>query len=371
VLFEVTQRCNLSCPVCYADAGRSRLAKQAHAATDVADPPLEAIAHWYDALRAVAGLCHIQISGGEPTLRDDLEDIIRIGRDKGFSYFQLNTNGILLGEEPERAQRLKEAGLTCVFLQFDGLDDEPVRLLRGRALREQKLAAIDACAVAGLPVVLVCTLAGGVNEHELMPIVEFGVSRCPVVRGVHVQPLASFGRSDIPAPPRRMTIPDVLALLEEQSGGMISREHFSGGTAENPYCSFNANYLIDDEGRLVSVRPDGPSVGTCCGMPQADAVQRAQDTQARRWGCDIGELGFGPLPPATLDGFLWRTKARGFSLTGMAFMDAETMDFDRLRRCYIFVMDADGTLVPFCAYNLSSNNTPSHYRAARALHHYE
>jgi uncharacterized radical SAM superfamily Fe-S cluster-containing enzyme len=351
VLFEVTQRCNLNCPVCFAQAGAS-------GGSCAPDPTLDDIASWYDKLFARAGACHIQLSGGEPTLRDDLEQIIGLGRERGFEYFQLNTNGLLLATDETLAVRLKEAGLSCVFLQFDGIDDRAHRLLRGTDLTSMKERAIENCGAAKLPVVLVPTLARGVNDAEIMELVRYGIRKSPVVRGVHIQPLSFFGRCNIDA--KRLTIPDVLTLLEEQSDGMVKVEHFCGGSVENPYCSFSAHYLIDDSGRL---EPFGKAQPSCCGSVE-EPVARAQDIQKRRWGTELETISETRPQSGTLDEFLWQTKARGFSLTGMAFMDADTLDFDRLRSCYIFVMDAAGNPIPFCAYNLTDRQGNNPYRYA-------
>jgi hypothetical protein len=156
-LLEVTQRCNLRCPVCFADAGGS---------SD--DPPLSTIDFWYRRLLDLSGgPCNIYLSGGEPTLRDDLPQIIRMGRELGFSYFQLNTNGLRLAAEPEYLDALKEAGLSCVFLQFDGTDDRIYRQLRDVKLLDRKIATIEQCALAGVGVVLVPTLAPGVNVDNI------------------------------------------------------------------------------------------------------------------------------------------------------------------------------------------------------------
>jgi uncharacterized radical SAM superfamily Fe-S cluster-containing enzyme len=419
VLLEVTHRCNLGCPVCFAQASLSPYAAAAPTASttvsaapaapaaasassasspiapttfstarydSTSDPSLETIATWYDKLYENAGACHIQLSGGEPTLRDDLDQIIRMGREKGFSYFQLNTNGIRLAEEPDLAHRLKHAGLTCVFLQFDATDDRINRTLRGVDLLEKKQRSIDACATARLPVVLVPTIAGGVNDSEVAAIVNYGIQHSPVVRGVHFQPMSFFGRCDVTA--TRVTIPELLSLLETQSDRMLQREDFSGGSVENPHCSFNANYIINDKGCLEPLKSrrssccgpvieEEPAVSSCCGpvttekppspptsccRPTDDPVARAQDIQQRRWGTDLDALPANRPEAGSLDEFLWQTKARGFSVTGMAFMDAYTMDFDRLRSCYIFILDPAGNPIPFCAYNLTDAQGGGLYR---------
>ena len=342
VLLEVTTRCNLGCPVCfaYSEAGKG-------APGD--DPSLETIASWYAKLYERAGACHVQLSGGEPTVRDDLEDIIRLGQKAGFSYFQLNTNGLRLAEDPDLAVRLKEAGLTCVFLQFDGMHDKVHIALRGRALQAIKEAAVDACVRAQIPVVLVPTVAGGVNEQELMPLISYGMSKSPTVRGVHIQPLARFGRTDIAA--SRITLANIIALLDTQSKGMISANHFSGGNAEHSDCSMNAHYFITDEGGL---RPSGVQRSACC-----DAVELAQEVQVRRWGTNLSDIPAERPPKGSMDEFLWQTKARSFAITGMAFMDEETLDIERLRQCYLFIVAPDGALIPFCAYNIALRVTGS------------
>jgi len=315
------------------------------------DHSLETIASWLERLYEQAGACHIQLSGGEPTLRDDLDAIIRIARDIGFSYLQLNTNGLRLAAEPSLALRLKEAGLTCVFLQFDGIDDLTHLRLRGARLQTQKEAAVEACAVAGLPVILVPTLAQGINEHELIPLIRYGMSKSPTVRGVHIQFLAHFGRVDVAA--ARFTIESLLTFLEEQSEQMIKTSHFSGGNAEHPNCSFNAHYFIADEGNLEL---SGVQRQSCCGEG-VDSVGLAQEVQARRWGTDLSGISDKPPTDESMDYFLWQTKARSFSITGMAYMDEETLDKERLQRCYLFILDHQGRPIPFCAYNIAHRGT--------------
>jgi hypothetical protein len=336
-----------------------------------------------------------------------------MGREKGFSYFQLNTNGIRLAEEPSLAQHLKDAGLTCVFLQFDATDDRINRVLRGTELLEKKQKAIDACAIARLPVVLVPTIAGGINDSEVAAIINYGIQHSPVVRGVHFQPMSFFGRCDVTA--KRVTIPELLLQIEEQSGRILQREDFSGGSVENPHCSFNANYIINDKGYLEPLKSrrtsccgpvieedpvvssccgpvieedpvvssccgpvieEDPVVSSCCGpttteipslptsryRPTDDPVARAQDIQQRRWGTNLDALPIDRPEVGSFDEFLWQTKARGFSVTGMAFMDAYTMDFDRLCSCYIFTLDPEGNPIPFCAYNLTNTQGSGLYR---------
>ncbi len=120
VLLEVTSRCDLACPVCYASASRSG-----------ADASLTEIDGWLDTLAEAGGRVHIQLSGGEPTTRDDLPAIVARVRARGFDFVQLNTNGVRIAREPAYLAALAQAGLDCVFLQFDGVTDDVYRRLRG------------------------------------------------------------------------------------------------------------------------------------------------------------------------------------------------------------------------------------------------
>ncbi|MFR5782172.1 MAG: radical SAM protein [Oscillospiraceae bacterium] len=230
VLLELTHRCNLRCPVCFASAGGE------------GDLGLDEIARLYDMLMARGGPFNIQLSGGEPTMRDDLPEVVRLGRERGFTFFQLNTNGLRLASEAGYAEELREAGVSCAFLQFDGLRPASYEALRGRDISAEKLRAIDNCAAAGLPVVLVPTLAPGVNEDEIGGILRFALARGKAVRGVHFQPVSYFGRCELPEPETRLTIPRVIREIEAQTGGAMKFADFGGGGAESPWCSFHASY---------------------------------------------------------------------------------------------------------------------------------
>ena len=142
VVVEVTEKCQLKCPVCFASAG------------DGFEPDFYVLEKLLHDVHRKAPSAILQFSGGEPTLRDDLLDLIRLASNLKFPGIQLNTNGLRLAQEPGYAQKLKQAGLNWVFLQFDGLREATYTTLRGRPLLTDKIQAIDACKEAGLGVVL-------------------------------------------------------------------------------------------------------------------------------------------------------------------------------------------------------------------------
>jgi hypothetical protein len=341
VVLEVTGRCDLGCRYCFAGAGPDR-----------ADPDLAQVKDWLARL-AVPGQTLVQLSGGEPTLRDDLPEVAAAAKAAGCRYVQLNSNGLRLAADPGYARALAQAGVSFVFMQFDGTREAIHERLRGRPLLAAKRRAIDHCAAANLGVTLVPTLVPGVNTDDIGALVRFAVGLSPAVRGVHFQPVAHFGR--MPGPPAdadRFTLDQLLAAVAEQTDGMVLAEHLRPSRCDHPLCGFHGDFLVSHRGRLVPLAPGraaGP--GACCG-PATPAQNRA--FVARRWerpapdaadaccGEDLHDLG----------AFLQRVRSHGFTLTAMAFQDAGSLDLERLRRCSLHVFD-HGRMVPFCARYLS------------------
>jgi 7,8-dihydro-6-hydroxymethylpterin dimethyltransferase len=364
-LIEITSRCNLRCKVCFADAGSAF----------VQDPPLDRIAFLYDQILRGSGPCNIQLSGGEPTMREDLADIIRLGRSKGFSFLQLNTNGLKLAEDASYASSLQVAGLSSVFLQFDGTSDNVHLAIRGKALARIKEQAIINCGVAGLGVVLVPTIIPGINNEQMGEIVRYGARFAPVVRGVHFQPVSYFGR--YPAPPKdhdRITLPEIMEQLASQCEGEISTDHFAPPACEHALCSFHANYLVQENGTLQAM---GGGRQACCSMsdnggqpPSAtEGRNKSVSFTARQWiappVCDCAQTTLAEGEDE-LDVFLRRARTHSFSISGMAFQDAWNLDLERLQGCCIHVMSPEGRLIPFCAYNLTASDGRSLYRTTDA-----
>ena len=354
-LLEVTQRCNLHCSICFADAGRDASP----------DPSLAVVEGWYQRVKTASGPCNIQLSGGEPTMRDDLPEIIRLGRRHGFDFIQINTNGLRLAEAPEFVRALKEAGLASVFLQFDGTEDCIYEKLRGRSLLKQKMAAIRNCSLYNLGVVLVPTLVPGVNDKNIGEILKFAVKNMPAVRGVHFQPISYFGR--YPAgtqEPERITIPEVIRRIAEQTEGQISAGWFRPPGCEHELCSFHGSVLVLPDGRFRSLTQEK---GCGCSQPET-AAEGARNTRrfvARQWSAPPQAAdGLGPKAAelGKWDEFLAYAQSHILAISGMAFQDAWNLDLERLKSCCIHVVSPEGKLIPFCAYNLTDFQGRSLYR---------
>lgn len=357
VLLEVTSRCDLGCPVCFASSGEE----------DARDVDNKTIELWYDRMLDAGGPFNIQLSGGEPCVRDDLPAIITMGKEKGFTYFQVNTNGLRIARDLEYLAALKDVGLQVVYLQFDGTEDEIYQRIRGRRILNEKIRAIENCQKVGLGVVLVPTIVPRVNDHNLGEIIRFALDHYPIVRSIHFQPVSYFGR--YPTPPKnedRITIPELLRGMEEQTRYLVKRSDFQPKASENAYCSFHVTYIILPDGtlRLVKNTPEK----TCgCRQPEdsATALARQKNFVARNWPLPQKQESARPCCSSSMgewDMILERAKTHLFSISGMAFQDAWNLDLDLLQDCCINVASIDGRLIPFCAYNLSNMDGKTLYR---------
>ncbi|MCT4594156.1 MAG: radical SAM protein [Anaeromicrobium sp.] len=352
-LIEVTNRCNLECRFCFASSKKG----------DLQDPSLDKIKSWYERLLEGGGPYNIQISGGEPTLRDDLDKIIELGHHMGFDFIQLNTNGLRIAEDEEYVRRLKKSGLNSVFLQFDGTNDNIYKSLRGKNLFKTKVKAIENLDKYNIGVILVPTLVPHVNMDNIGEIIDFAIDRIPHIRGVHFQPVSYFGRFTPESNENtRITIPDIIREIEKQTRGRIKGETLKAPGCENSLCSFNGNYLYRGKNILKSISKE-----SCCGEVQRAEVgaKKARAFVARNWKlpnktCKCGEDNFRDV--STFDEILNNLKTYTFSISGMAFQDAWNIDLDRLKDCCIHVVSQKGDIIPFCAYNLTDTRGNYLYR---------
>ena len=336
VLVEVTERCNLNCDFCFAGGPGAAPEPSAEQLTEVFDELVR------------GGRFFLQLTGGEPTLRDDLPRLVKIASRAGFQYIQLNTNGIRLAEDEKYTAALAKAGLSFVFLQFDGTDDTIYKKLRGRPLLELKKKAIENCAKYNLGVILVPMLVPGVNTESLWDIVSFGVSLSPVVRGVHFQPVSYFGRKEkAPSNDERFTLAELLSGLERQSAGQLRVRNFTPSRCDHALCGFHGGFTVSD-GRLQPAAAERAEKKGCRGSVTAEANRNYIGT---RWlppkePCCCG-ANSDDLSP-TFDEFLQQLRSRSFTVTAMAFQDIWNLDLDRLRRCSLHLWNK-GRIVPFCA----------------------
>lgn len=336
VLLEVTRRCNLRCRFCFASGGQP-----------AQDPPLDALKADIRQILSQCGTPLLQLSGGEPTLRDDLPELIAYAKAQGCAYVQLNTNGLRLAREPDFTKKLAQAGLDIVFLQFDGVEDSVYRTLREKPLLAEKSRAIQICGALGLGVTLVPTVVPGVNTQQLGALVDFAKSQIPYVRGIHFQPVSYFGRHPgAPEQDQRYTLDQLMADLSRQTG--LPLGSFLPSRCDHPLCGFHCKVLVNRDG---SLRP----LATLTAGPRTR--KQARDNReyvAQAWRQHPQE----PQPPGApddeldFDTFLYRLRHQSLTLSAMAFQDAMNLNIERLHRCSLHVYN-NGRIVPFCANYLT------------------
>lgn len=400
VLIDVTDSCNQKCPFCFASAGDTGHKRNL---------TLKEIEAKYDLLLDLGEerTFNIQLSGGEPTVRDDLTDIISMARSKGFEYVQINTNGRRIAEEDNYARELKEAGATVIYMQFDGTDDEIYKALRAEPLFELKKRAINNCRKAGLPVILVPTVTRDVNFSNIGEMIEFLLENIDVVKGIHFQPAAFFGRHPGGEDSKRVTMFDVMRQLEKQTQGAVKYDDLCPISTGHPLCCFYGTFKKEGGNirSMLSVEAKSGGVSCCGETDPLSVIKKDRDFVLNKWnlptqtgkyggkcgeGCEPEEekggdkYGEGCEPEEEkegdkcgegcepqweqscccggaqseedadfpdLDSFLNDLKTNLFTLSGMAFMDKGNLDAERLKRCRVQQLTDDNRLIPFCAYN--------------------
>jgi len=378
-LLEITSSCNLECPMCFAVSGPGG----EHLS---ADDCRRAI----DRLVEVEGQPEIlQLSGGEPTIHPDFLDVFEYACAQPIDIVMINTNGIRLARDRDLIERLAEYRHRAeIYLQFDGFDEHGSEVLRGESLVETKLRAIEVLGEAGLRTTLVATLQPGVNDHEMGQIVQFGSGR-PWITGVSFQPATYTGRYVRPDQlERRVTFPDVIRGVAEQTNGDWLEADFSPLPCAHPnahtlaYAYRSGNQLvplarfIDLEnhldllsGRITFNRQRARQlIGEYlarqpCGLGGCnDGMELERDRAARQGNARRGAF---PLAPggdvATEnlgDEFFKRALTEDlapedvFRITTTSFMDAYNFDVRQLMKSCVHQVLPTGHLVPFSAYNV-------------------
>jgi uncharacterized radical SAM superfamily Fe-S cluster-containing enzyme len=208
-LIEITDHCNLQCPICYASSGPSRPHYRS----------LEQIGRMLDAVVNNEGRPDVvQISGGEPTLHPDFFAVLDLAKQRPIQHLMLNTNGIRIAREAGFAERLAAymPGVE-IYLQFDSFEADALMDLRGADLRSIRTQAIEKLNELGISTSLVVTLKKGVNDGEIGRIIDWALEQ-DCVRGVVLQPVQAAGRHENFDPARdRLTLTEVRRKILEQT----------------------------------------------------------------------------------------------------------------------------------------------------------
>ncbi len=383
---DLTNRCNQACPVCFANASSSGY---------LYEPSLEQIRAMMQTLRNEKPVpCPaIQFAGGEPTMREDIVEIVKMASEFKFTQVQMATNGIKFAKSQKFCEDLNAAGLHTVYLQFDGVTEKPYLINRGFNALPIKLKAIENCRKAGLTSIsLVPTLAKGVNDDQVGDIIRFAVNNMDTVKGINFQPISFAGRiNKEERMEKRVTIPYLFDLIEEQTGGAITAEdfypvpfvvpisHFVNAEEDAPSIEFTVHphcgtgtYIYVENGKMIPItrfidvegllehveklastneKWIGKSLGRIKMIGSLiSALPKYIDTAKAPKSVDVKQLFINVLKEGTGDATKEFHRHTLF-LGAMHFMDLYNMDLERIKRCGVHYATPDGRIIPFCTYN--------------------
>ncbi len=360
-VLELTDHCNLSCPVCYAASGPHRPGYR----------PMAEIEAMLDAVvRAEGRPDVVQLSGGEPTLHPRFFDVVAAAKARPIRHLMINTNGIRLAREPDFAARLAEflPGVE-VYLQFDSLRASAHRALRGADLRTVRQRALEHLEAAGLSTTLVVTVARGVNDDELGEILAFAAGwRC--VRGVTFQPVQEAGRLDGYDPATRLTLTGLRNRILAQSD-LFAPEDLVPVPC-HPDALFMAYAIKTGDGLMPLTRYVDPETlldgadNTVVfeQLPGVDAVKSgllSAGLSPEDAGAKLGEL-LCCLPAVEARGLSYEDV---FRVMAIRFADARDFDLRSVKRCCVHFVQPDGRLIPFDTYNLFYRDGAAERRVGR------
>lgn len=369
----VTNRCNLRCSYCFANAGAEGY---------IYEPSLEEIKRELRLVRDEKPVSSkaLQITGGEPTMRDDLLEIIKYAKEIGFAHVQLNTNGILLSQDLDMVKEIRKAGCNTVYFSFDGLDKKTNPWL------DQSLDFIENCRVADLGVVLVPVVIKTQNDHQLGEIIKFALNNLDVIRGVNFQPVSFVGRINEEDTTKRISFAEVIQKIEEQTESAIKTSDWRPPGFINPIsklvesikkepqvefgCSPNcgaATYLFYEDDKIVPITSfldvDGLMQKLNEIFNQKHKLKRVELLAdfTKNINSFVNKEK-APKSMSSLPKILANILVKGdysdladfhqksLYVGGMWFQDAWNLDLERLERCVIHYTTPDG-VIPFCSYN--------------------
>lgn len=375
LLLNVTENCNYSCPACYASA-----LPPGSSAPKPESPTIPEMLHTVDIAieRENGKLGVVMISGGEPTVRTDIEDLLRAVMDRNVTRVMLNTNGRRIAKDDRFLKFLHDHHERIeIYLQFDGLRPQTYRSLRGEDVAEEKHLAMCRLNDAKVFHTLVMTVAKGVNDDEIGDVVATGLET-PRCAGVAIQPMFGSGRTPVYDPLDRVTPTGVLKRLDEQTRGLVQESDFIPLPCSHKDCCDITYMIKTGDGAWRSLpsligreelkkwihlvsntisfenASDGIKELVKSGILQR-VFSEQQKTSALQLAGDIFRMcGCVPGVQELLGGIaekrLEKLAERTFRITCKMFMDAHTFHEHRIRQCCVHVgtFEDDPRRYSFC-----------------------
>ena len=349
-LVEITDACNLSCPICYAESGPHR---QTHRSLEQVEFMLDCV------VRNEREPDIVQISGGEPTIHPQFFEILDAARRRPIKHLMVNTNGIRIAQEPDFAKRLKDylPGFE-LYLQFDSLEEAPLRELRGADLRRIRLQALEQLNKHNISTTLVVTVKKGSNDGELGRIIDFALQQ-PCVRGVTFQPIQAAGRLEqFDAATDRLTLAEVRQNILAQSDIFKPEDIIPvpchpdalamgyaiklGGKTVPLTSMIDPKVLLQGEGNTIVYERDPRLRDHVFKLFSTSHSPESATTSLKQLLCCL------PLVQVPAE----MTYDRVFRVLIIQFMDAQNFDVRSVKKSCIHIVHPDGRIIPFDTFNL-------------------
>lgn len=357
-IVEVTDRCNLTCPTCYAGSsptyGRHRT--------------LDEIKKMMDAVvRNEKEPDVVQISGGEPTIHPQFFEILDYAKTLPIKHLMLNTNGIRIAKEKDFVEKLKTYAPDFeIYLQFDSFEDSVLQTLRGADLSKIRQQALANLNEVNLSTTLVVTLQKGLNDGEMGKIIDFALKQ-KCVRGVTLQPTQIAGRlEDFNTETDRITLTEVRRKILEQTDvfnaedllpvpcnpdALVMGYALKLGNEVFPLTRYiNPQDLLDNSKNTIVYEQDEMLKGKMIELfSTGNSVECAQENLKSILCClpniDAPELGYDNL----------------FRVIIMQFIDAYNFDVRSIKKSCVHIVDKDYKIIPFETMNLFYRDDKKEY----------
>lgn len=346
---EVTDRCNLTCPTCYAGSSPTY---GRHRTLDEIKKMLDTI------VKNEKEPDVVQISGGEPTIHPQFWEILDYAKSLSIRHLMLNTNGIKIAKDIAFAEKLKTYAPDFeIYLQFDSFENRVLQELRGANLSDIRMKALEHLNAVNLSTTLVVTLQKGLNDNEIGQIIDFALQQ-KCVRGVTFQPTQIAGRLEHFNPETdRMTLTEVRRKILEQTSifnpddllpvpcnpdALVMGYALKLGGDVFPLTRYiNPNDLLDNSKNTIIYEQDSQLQEKMIELfSTGNSVEVAEENLKSIMCClpniDAPNLGYDNL----------------FRIIIMQFIDAYNFDVRAIKKSCVHIVNKDNKIIPFETMNL-------------------
>jgi uncharacterized radical SAM superfamily Fe-S cluster-containing enzyme len=349
-LIEITDQCNLACPICYSESGPHRPTHRS----------LLQVEFMLDRIVENEGEPDVvQISGGEPTIHPEFFAILDAAKARPIKHLMVNTNGIRIANDPHFSERLAAymPGFE-VYLQFDSLRSEPQIELRGEDLRDIRRRALERLNAHNISTTLVVTLKRGLNDGEIGKIIEFALGQ-PCVRGVTFQPIQAAGRLEHFDPATdRLTLGEVRQQILAQSRVFTPADIIPvpchpdclamayalkiAGRVTPLTSLIDPRVLLHGEGNTIVYERDPRLRTEIINLFSTAASPRSSEVSLRQLLCCLPQI-------SAPEGLGYENI---FRIIIMQFLDRHNFDVRSVKKTCVHIVHPDGRIIPFDTFNM-------------------